>query len=72
MDTNKSRNKANKSLKIWMTAIRNEWQETPSGCDNFCRLIEKKYGGDYNYFCGLSRKFFGNPIKRNGEWLWKG
>lgn len=55
-------------LKIWLENVKKEWQKEPLNCDNYCRYIELKYKGNYNYYCTKSRQLFGDCIKRNGTW----
>lgn len=71
MNNNKYREIGKKEMKIWLENVRKEWEADHQGCENYCKLIEKKYGGNYDYYCMQSRHFFGNPIKRSGSWLWK-
>lgn len=55
-------------LKIWLENIKKEWLANPEGAENYCRLIEIKYNGDYEYYCVKSRQLFKDCIKRNGKW----
>lgn len=60
-----------KEIKLFLSLIREEWQNDPQGCENFIRLIEKKYNGNYDYYCALARKTLNCCLKRNGQWLFK-
>ena len=57
--------------KKWLLLIKEEWVQNPQGCENFVRLIEKKYDGDYNYYCSLSRRLLRICHRRGGVWYFK-
>ena len=60
-----------KEIKLFLLEMREEWQNDHQGCENFIRLIEKKYNGNYDYYCTLARKTINCCLKRNGQWLFK-
>lgn len=66
---NKIRNAENEFLKKVLTAEIVLWKQDPKDV-NYCEGLVKKYGGDYNFYCKLSRRFFGTPIRKKDKWLW--
>lgn len=52
----------------WLLMIKQEWLNNPQGCENYVRLIEKKYGGDYEYYCKVARRLLKSCIRRGNTW----